>query len=59
MQDIRSMTSSHPDVAGNVNDALARCISECFSCAQTCMSCADACLAEEIAADVRQSIAPA
>lgn len=56
MQDIRPMIASHPDVAGNVNDALVRCVSECFSCAMFCMSCAGACLAEETVEDLRQCI---
>ncbi len=28
--------SSHPDVQGNVNEALIRCLEECYSCAQVC-----------------------
>lgn len=34
----REMIASHPDVKGNVNDALVRCIEECYACAQTCVS---------------------
>jgi hypothetical protein len=29
------------------NDALAKCIDECFGCTQTCVACADACLGED------------
>lgn len=56
MQDIHAMIASHPDVAGNVNDVLVRCVSECFSCAQICMSCGDACLAEDMVEELRQCI---
>lgn len=52
----RAMIASHPDVQGNVNEALVRCIDECLACAQTCVSCADACLAEETVKDLRQCI---
>jgi hypothetical protein len=50
------MISRHPDVRGNINDALIRCIEECYSCAQTCTSCADACLAEKMVNELRQCI---
>ena len=52
----QQMIATHPDVRGNTNDALIRCIEECYSCAQTCTSCADACLAEEMVAELRQCI---
>ena len=39
----REMIGTHPAAKGQVNDALIRCIEECYSCAQTCTSCADAC----------------
>lgn len=42
---VQEMISTHPQVRGQTNDALIRCIEECYSCAQTCTSCADACLA--------------
>ena len=50
------MVSTHPDVKGHTNDALIRCIEECYSCAQTCTSCADACLAEQMVRDLTQCI---
>jgi hypothetical protein len=50
------MISTHPDVRGKINDALIRCIEECYSCAQTCTSCADACLAEDRVRDLAQCI---
>ena len=43
------MINTHPSVRGHANDALIRCVEECYSCAQTCTSCADACLAESTA----------
>lgn len=52
----QQIIATHPDVKGQVNDALIRCIEECFDCAQTCMSCADACLGEDNLATLRQCI---
>jgi hypothetical protein len=52
----RQMIATHPDVRGNINDALIAAIDECYACAQTCASCADACLAEPTVADLRQCI---
>lgn len=43
----QQMARTHPLMRGQTNDALIRCIEECYSCAQTCTSCADACLGEE------------
>ncbi|PZR46774.1 MAG: four-helix bundle copper-binding protein, partial [Stutzerimonas stutzeri] len=56
MHHMQEMIATHPDVKGNTNDALIRCIEECYSCAQICTSCADACLAEEMVAQLRQCI---
>lgn len=56
MSHIHTMIASHPDVQGSTNDALIRCIEECFACAQTCIACADACLAEEMVDALRQCI---
>ena len=56
MHHMREMIAAHPDVQGNTNDALIRCIEECYSCAQSCASCADACLAEEMMDQLRQCI---
>lgn len=53
---VQQMISTHPDVRGSTNDALLRCIEECYSCAQACTSCADACIAEEMVAELRQCI---
>jgi len=50
------MISTHPHVRGNTNDALIRCIEECFDCAQICTSCADACLGEQTVAQLTQCI---
>lgn len=52
----QQMISTHPHVKGNTNDALIRCIEECFDCAQTCTSCADACLGESTLAQLTQCI---
>jgi hypothetical protein len=56
MHHMKEMIGAHPSVRGSANDALIRCIEECFSCAQSCISCADACLTEETVADLRQCI---
>lgn len=56
MHHMSQMIAAHPDVGGNTNDALIRCIEECGSCAQSCTSCADACLAEEMVGELRQCI---
>ena len=32
----QEMIATHPDVRGSTNDALIRCIEECYSCAQVC-----------------------
>lgn len=52
----QQMIASHPQVRGNTNEVLIRCIEECFDCAQACTSCADACLAEPNVQDLRQCI---
>lgn len=48
--------STHPHVQGKVNQALARCIDECFDCAQNCAACADACLGEQMVQNLTQCI---
>jgi hypothetical protein len=50
------MISTHPHVKGNTNDALIRCIEECYDCAQICTSCADACLGESMVSQLTQCI---
>ena len=52
----QQMISSHPDVRGNTNDVLIRCIEECYDCAQVCISCADAGLAGHMVQELRQCI---
>lgn len=52
----REMIATHPDVSGNVNQALIDAIDAAYECAQSCTSCADACLAEEMVAQLRQCI---
>ncbi len=53
---VQQMIATHPDVQGNTNEALIRCIEACYECAQTCTSCADACLAEAMVKDLVQCI---
>ena len=53
---VQEMIRTHPRVKGRTNDALVRCIEECYACAQDCTSCADACLGEEMVADLVQCI---
>jgi len=52
----QNMIAKHPDVRGNVNQALIAAIDASHACAQTCTSCADACLAEEMVRELRQCI---
>lgn len=53
---VQSMIASHPHVRGNTNDALIRCIEECYACAQSCVTCADACLGEDMVKELTQCI---
>jgi len=53
---VQQMISTHPHVRGNINDALIRCIEECYDCAQICTSCADACLGEDMVKQLTQCI---
>ena len=50
---VKEMIATHPDVQGDINAALLRCIEDCHACAQACTSCADACLAEDKVAELR------
>src|SRR3546814_7405553 len=43
---ILKMLQAHPDVRGQVDEALAKCLAEAVACAAVCQSCADACIAE-------------
>lgn len=52
----QAMISTHPQVRGNVNEALVRAIEAAFDCAQACTACADACLGESSVADLTQCI---
>ena len=51
---IAKMIALHPDVAGDINDALATAARDAMFCDLMCSSCADACVAEEM--DMRQCI---
>lgn len=53
---VQQIISSHPHVQGNTNDALIRCLEECYSCAQACTACADACLGEQMVQQLTQCI---
>lgn len=53
---VHQMISTHPHVRGNTNDALVRCIEDCFDCAQACTACADACLGEAMVKELTQCI---
>ena len=51
---IHKMIALHPDVAGDLNEALATAARHAMFCAAMCTSCADACSAEDM--DMRQCI---
>ncbi len=51
---IERMISLHPDVGGDVNEALAKAARHAALCSLFCTSCADACTAE--AMDMRQCV---
>lgn len=53
---VEAMTTTHPQVRGDVNSALVRCVELCFDCAQACTACADACLGEDRLKELRQCI---
>ena len=52
----QEMMRAHPQLRGNIDDALIRCIEECYDCTQSCVACADASLGEKELADMLQSI---
>ncbi|MDJ0391010.1 hypothetical protein QMO56_23100 [Roseomonas sp. E05] len=53
------MIRTHPQVKGNINDALIRCIEECYACAQTCTACAEACRScEKACQEAAASVTP-
>ncbi len=52
----QQILAAHPQVAGLTDDALIRCIEDCYDCSQVCTSCADACLGEKAVADMVQCI---
>lgn len=53
---VQEMIRAHPHVQGSTNDALIRCIEECYACAQACAACADACLGEQKVEQLAQCI---
>lgn len=52
---IEKMIGLHPDVAGDLNEALATAARHAMLCSLFCTSCADACTADD-AMDMRQCI---
>jgi hypothetical protein len=53
---VQEMIATHPKAQGSLNDALIRCIEECYDCAQICTACADACLGEDMVSELVQCI---
>lgn len=53
---VAKMINMHPDVDGQLNEALATAIRHIMYATPITASCADACLAEEGVADMRQCI---
>jgi Domain of Unknown Function (DUF326) len=53
---VKEIIRTHPHVRGNTNDALIRCIEECYACASACTACADACLGEQTVQQLTQCI---
>ena len=53
---VEEMIRTHPHVRGSNNDALIRCIEECYDCASACTACADACLGESSVQQLTQCI---
>ena len=53
---IEAMIKTHPQLRGNPDAALIRCIEACHDCAASCTICADACLGEEMVAELRRCI---
>jgi hypothetical protein len=51
---VSKMLRTHPK--GSAEEALARCVEECFACAAICTACADACLGEETVANLVRCI---
>jgi hypothetical protein len=52
----QQMIATHPQAHGPTNDALTRCIEDCYDCAQTCTACADACLGEAMVQQMIQCV---
>ena len=52
----QQMMTSHPQMRGRINEALIRCIEDCYDCAQTCTACADASLGEAMVQQLTQCI---
>lgn len=48
--------STHPQVKGQVDQALMSCIEECYDCGRSCIACADACMGEPDIKELTQCI---
>jgi hypothetical protein len=53
---VEQILATHPQLRGEIDDAVIRCIEHCYDCAQTCIACADACLAEELVHELAHCI---
>ncbi len=53
---VAEMLRTSPIEAQFDEQALVRCIEECFYCAQTCTACADACLGEDMVKELARCI---
>ncbi len=56
MTHVADMLRTSPGEAQFDQQALVRCIEECFDCAQACTACADACLGEEMVKELSRCI---
>lgn len=55
---VQEIIRMHPHVRGNTNEAVIRCIEECYACASACTACSDACLGEDMVQQLTQCIPP-
>jgi hypothetical protein len=56
MTHVQEMLRTSPTEVQFDEQALVRCVEECFDCAQTCTACADACLGEEMLTELTRCI---
>ena len=53
---VEQVLAAHPQLRGDVGDAVIHAIEACHDCAQTCIACADACLAEDLVHELAECI---